>query len=182
MDKLELEKIVLKHGKWVRGEDGGEHANLIGATLSDANLRGANLTGAHLTGADLRGANLRGAHLTGADLRGANLTGADLRGANLPEIIKVENLFTKIKAAIENGGELEMCGWHGCKTTHCLAGWTTTLAGEGGRVAENLVGTSWAAALIINESCPYLEGKVPNFYTSKEEAMNFINEFAEKEK
>jgi len=172
MDKLELEKIVSKHDKWVREEDGGERANLRRAYLSGADLRGANLSGADLSGADLRGANLSG----------ANLSGADLSGADLPEIIKVGNLFTKIKAAIENGGELEMGDWHGCKTTHCLAGWTTTLAGEGGRVAENLVGTPWAAALIINESCPYLGGKVPNFYSGNEEAMNFINDCAEKEK
>jgi len=28
MDKLELEKIVSKHGKWLRNEEDGEHANL----------------------------------------------------------------------------------------------------------------------------------------------------------
>jgi len=251
MDKLELEKIVSKHGKWVRGEAGGEQADLSGANLSygrlcgadlrdadlsgadlrdadlsganlsygrlygaslssadlrnadlrnadlrNADLRGANLRNADLRNADLRNANLRnadfrntnlsganlsGADLRNADLRSADLSGADLRNADLPESIKVENLFTKIKAAIENGGELEMNNWHGCKTTHCLAGWATSLAGEDGRVAENLVGTSWAAALIINESCLYLKSKVPDFYGSNEEAMNFINDCAEKE-
>ena len=121
------------------------------------------------------------ADLRSADLRGADLSSADLSHADLPGTIKVENLFAKIKAAIENGGELDMDEWHGCKTTHCLAGWTTTLAGEGGLVAEKLIGTSWASTLIINESCPYLEGKMPNFYASNEEAMDFINECAEKE-
>lgn len=221
MDKLELKKIVSKHGKWVREEDGGERADLSnadlrGANLRDADLRHANLRHADLRGADLsnaslRGASLRGANLSDASLRGAYLSNASLRGADLsdaylsnaslrhadlsdadlsdanlmgaylPEIIKVENLFTKIKVAIDNGGELEMGDWHGCETTHCMAGWVTTLAGEAGKAAENFAGPSWAAALIINESCPYLDSKVPNFYASNEEAMNFINECAEKE-
>ena len=87
-------KIVLeKHAKWLRGEDGGERANLRGADLRGANLRGADLRGANLRDADLydanlydanlRGANLYNANLRGADLRGANLRGADLRGADL---------------------------------------------------------------------------------------------------
>lgn len=163
------------------------HANLSGANLRradlhDANFRDANLRGASLRDANLHGANLHGANLGGANLRRANLGGADLRGAKLPKTTQVFNLFTKIRTAIEDGGNLEMGDWHGCETTHCLAGWTTTLAGEGGRVAEDLLGTPWAAALIINESCPYLEGKVPNFYSKNEEAMTFINECAEKEK
>ncbi|EAZ0732503.1 pentapeptide repeat-containing protein [Salmonella enterica] len=58
-------------------------ANLCGANLRDADLRGANLCGANLRGADLRDANLCGANLRDADLRGANLCGANLRGADL---------------------------------------------------------------------------------------------------
>jgi len=97
MDKLELEKIVSKHGKWLRNEEDGEQAN-----LKNANLRGA-------------------------DPRSANLEDAEL-----PITTNVANLFTKIKAAIKNDGKLEMGAWHVCKTTHCLAGWVTTIAGEGG--------------------------------------------------
>lgn len=83
-----LGELVRNHGKWLRGEDGGERLDLRDAYLSDANLRGANLRGADLGGADLRGANLRDANLrdadlSGADLRGANLSGANLRGADL---------------------------------------------------------------------------------------------------
>ena len=58
-------------------------ANLRGAFLRGANLDCANLTGAFLTGANLRGANLDCAFLAGANLTGANLTGANLRGAFL---------------------------------------------------------------------------------------------------
>ena len=63
---------------------GKEHdANLLGADLRDADLRGANLWNADLQGADLRDADLRGANLWGADLWDANLQGADLLDADL---------------------------------------------------------------------------------------------------
>jgi hypothetical protein len=58
-------------------------ANLSGADLSKADLYGANLMGANLSGADLRGADLRGAALGGANLMGADLSGADLKDTNL---------------------------------------------------------------------------------------------------
>jgi hypothetical protein len=87
----ELAVIIEKHGKWLRGEDGGEQANLSRADLSRANLTGADLSRADLTGAslswadlsraDLSRANLSWANLSEADLTGANLTGANLTGA-----------------------------------------------------------------------------------------------------
>lgn len=135
----------------------------------------------NLQDAFLRGTNLRGANLQHSNLRGSSLQGTNLRGAYLPKIVKVENLFTKILAAVESYGELEMGNWHGCKTTHCIAGWVTTLAGEAGRVAEELIGTPWAASIIIRDSCPYLKGKNPNFYIMNDRGMAFIKECAAKE-
>ena len=44
----ELSIVLEKHGKWLRGEPGGERANLRGANLCDANLSGANLYDANL--------------------------------------------------------------------------------------------------------------------------------------
>ena len=41
-----LAKIIARHGKWLRGADGGERANLAGADMELANLTGADLTGA----------------------------------------------------------------------------------------------------------------------------------------
>ena len=77
-------KVVLEaHAKWVRGETGGIRADLRGANLGRAYLRGANLSCANLSCADLSGANLSGANLSRAYLRGADLRGADLSGANL---------------------------------------------------------------------------------------------------
>ena len=88
MNAEQLRLVLEKHGKWLRGEEGGERAslndaNLSGAYLIDANLSGANLRNADLGGADLSGANLSGANLSGANLRGANLSYASLNSANL---------------------------------------------------------------------------------------------------
>ena len=99
MDKQELKAILGKHLKWLRGEDGGERANLFGANLSRADLSGANLFEANLSGANLFEANLFEANLfranlSGADLFEANLSGANLSGANYIE--KAKNLFYPI--------------------------------------------------------------------------------------
>ena len=64
----ELSAILSKHSKWLKGEDGGERANLRSANLQDADLRSANLRSADLQDANLPVANLRGATLQGADL------------------------------------------------------------------------------------------------------------------
>ncbi len=72
MTSEEIKKVLDLHKKWLN-EQGGERADLRGATLSGANLRGA----------DLCWADMRVATLSGADLRGADLSGANLRGADL---------------------------------------------------------------------------------------------------
>ena len=61
MTNEELKKIIEKHEKWLKCQEGGERANLRGANLRGANLCDANLCGANLCGADLRGADLYGA-------------------------------------------------------------------------------------------------------------------------
>jgi len=83
MNATELKDVLEKHGKWLRGEDGGESADLSGADLSGADLSGADLSGADLSGADLSYADLSGADLSGADLSYADLRDANLRDANL---------------------------------------------------------------------------------------------------
>lgn len=157
-------------------------ANLIDANLCGASLRGADLSGANLSDANLIEADLSRANLSGASLRGASLRGANLSGANLPKTAKIRKLFSKIKTAIEtNGNKLDMSDWHTCKTTHCVAGWAIHLAEESGSNAEMKYGPSVAGALIINESCSYLNGKVPNFIDSNENAMKFIEQCAKLE-
>ena len=103
MTQNELDEFLVKHRKWIFNEEGGaraelNHTNLIGANLSNTDLRSADLVGAHLNNANLTNTDLRTANLIGADLRGAiliganltnafldyaNLKGADLRDANL---------------------------------------------------------------------------------------------------
>ena len=83
MDSGTLKTIVDKHSKWLRGEEGGEKANLRSADLRSANLRSADLRSADLRYANLRSADLSGANLRSADLRSADLSSADLSGADL---------------------------------------------------------------------------------------------------
>jgi hypothetical protein len=83
MKRDELNTILDKHAKWLRGEDGGNRANLCDADLSSANLCGAGLRSANLCDADLSSANLCGADLSYADLCDADLSSANLCGANL---------------------------------------------------------------------------------------------------
>ena len=89
MTKKEIKRKLDLHLKWLRGERGGERADLSGADLSGANLScadlsRANLSWANLSEADLSGANLSWANLFRSDLSGANLSCADLSGAKLP--------------------------------------------------------------------------------------------------
>ena len=81
MNVKEIQEILDKHLKWLKGEEGGERANLRNANLRYADLYGADLGGANLSYADLSGANLRDADLSGANLSGANLRYADLSNA-----------------------------------------------------------------------------------------------------
>ena len=164
--------------KWayLRGADLRD-AYLRGADLRGAVLRGADLRGAYLRGADLRDAVLCGAYLRGAYLRGAVLCGADLRGAVLTLLSDADlrgapvipALDSKILAAIEDGGKLDMSTWHQCKTTHCRAGWAITLAGGAGRELEIKYGSAGAGALIYAASYP--NERIPNFYASDEDAL-----------
>ena len=129
---MDLKEILEKHKKWLRGDDGGERANLSWANLSWANLSwanlsradlsGANLSWANLSWADLSGADLSGAYLSGANLSGANLSGANLSWANLSwanlsganYIEKAKNLFYPI-ACPEIGAFI---GWKKARLMH----------------------------------------------------------------
>jgi len=193
MDQKEIVDVLAKHAQWLNSED-GERADLSGADLSGANLGGADLGGADLSGADLSGANLGGADLSGADLSvanlsganlsganlsganlsGTNLSGTNLSGANLPEVAFESDLPGRILAAIVSEGcRLDMKTWHVCETTHCLAGWATTLHSQG-KLLESLIGPNAAGALIFNKCV----GSVPDFFSTKSDATKWLNEKA----
>ena len=80
---IDIESMIAAHASWLRGEPGGQRANLSRANLSRANLSKANLSGANLSKADLSEADLSGANLSRADLSRADLSWANLSGANL---------------------------------------------------------------------------------------------------
>ena len=71
-----------------------------------------------------------------------------------------------------------MSDWHSCETTHCRAGWAIHLAGAAGRTLEYCYGPATAGAIISVLSCPELEGKVPDFYASNDEALADIKRLA----
>ena len=58
MEQKKLDEILEKHQKWLDCDPDGEKADLRGANLRWADLRGANLQEANLRWADLRGASL----------------------------------------------------------------------------------------------------------------------------
>ena len=80
---MNLKEILQKHEMWLRGEEGGERADLSHTDLSGVDLTGADLRYANLRGVDLRYANLRYANLSDVDLRKADLSNTDLRDAGL---------------------------------------------------------------------------------------------------
>ena len=146
----------------------GDTLALAIAAAPKTAIGSADLRCADLRYADLRDADLCGADLCGADLCGANLCGADLRYAiGLPQAPAIAGLDKLVLERIEVPGALEMGTWHTCATTHCLAGWAITLAGEAGARLEQTLGPAAAGALIFHDST----GSVPNFYGSNEEAL-----------
>jgi hypothetical protein len=185
MNPETLKKSIEDHGKWLRSDPQGVRADLRGANLSgaslsdadlsDADLRGANLSGASLSDADLSDADLSGANLSGASLSGASLSDADLSGASgLPAIEKLENIRGLVLEAVNREGcSLDVGTWHACETTHCLAGWITTIYPQG-KLLESIYECSAAAALILN-ACGET---IPNFYDTAggcdERAMEWL--------
>ena len=77
--------------------------DLVGATLSNIDLRGADLRGRLLIGADLRGSDLRGADLIGADLRDARLAGADLSETIYLTQVQVNSALGDLSTRLPDG-------------------------------------------------------------------------------
>lgn len=101
MEQQKLNEILEKHKKWLRGEEGGEKADLSCADLSGADLSSVNLRSAILSYADLSRANLRSADLRSADLSSANLSSADLRRADLSDATGLLNPIDYLAEKLE---------------------------------------------------------------------------------
>ena len=146
MTQEELNKIVEQHQHWLKeGCDGWEDMK---ADLGGANLREADLRGADLGGADLREANLREADLGGANLRGANLSEADLRGAkNIDSVTYNEHTsFFALQ----------------CPETGAFTAWKKAIvAGQGGAcIVELLVPSEAKRSSATSRKCRVSKAKV----------------------
>jgi uncharacterized protein YjbI with pentapeptide repeats len=173
MTHEQLNDILTQHLLWLSG-DGGTRAD-----LTYADLRRADLTDADLRRADLTDADLRRAHLTDADLRGADLRGADLRGVIYDgDMPVINNIHQVVYEAASRPNALNMLTWHTCETTHCRAGWVTTLAGDAGKALEAEVGPHLAAFLIYRASDPSMVD-APNFHATDSDALADMKRLAE---
>ena len=97
-----MQELLLRHGDYLRGVNGGKRADLRGkflqnikvqkGRLRDSLLSGCDFTGSDMTGTDFsnsdcfgavfRRAKLGGANFFKADIRGVKFTGSILRGAD----------------------------------------------------------------------------------------------------
>jgi hypothetical protein len=78
-----------------------------------------------------------------------------------------------------------MNDWHHgnvCGTTHCRAGWVTTLAGEEGHKLELASDTCFAAMMIYKYSSPEIKVSPVRFFEDNETAMRDIKKCAAAEK
>jgi len=108
------------------------------------------------------------------DLRGAKLAnnsfGCDEIISLIPplEIVSEPNLVQRIAQIItENPNSLDMSDWHsGCGTTHCLAGWATTIHPQGVEL-EKMIGTGAAGKILLPEGAHL-------FFKREEEVMEFL--------
>ncbi len=99
--------------------------------------------------------------------------------ANIPIIKNIHQRLLEAVSVPDHA--LSMKNWHVCETTHCRAGWITTIAGESGKKLEALTTTEFAAMQIYKASSPIRVSPV-RFYETDAVAMADIKRCAELEK
>ena len=92
---------------------------------------------------------------------------------------RIENIHQKVYAAVSQPKALDMSNWHKCETTHCRAGWITTLAGPAGKALEDFHNPELAAMLIYYESGYHIHPA--RFFDSNERAIADMKRLAEAE-
>lgn len=168
-------------------------ANFDSAVFDGALLLGCRFTRAYLVAASFDWATLFGSDFSESDFQlatgfdTAQLKATCLDGAKPPltlvvDSVKVDRLHQRVYEAARQEGALDMREWHGkCGTSHCRAGWVTSLAGPQGSVLEALFGTSVAASIIYKASDPGLL-KLPQFFdVPNEVALEDMRLCAERE-
>lgn len=111
MTQEELDAVLADHKLWME-DKGGKRANLYGAKLDFADLKGASLCGANLNATNLHRAKMRNSDLNGASLNGANLYGADLTRANLCGVGFYDAILTRAKL---DGADLTDASFEGAE-------------------------------------------------------------------
>jgi hypothetical protein len=92
----------------------------------------------------------------------------------------IPEIHQAVYAACCASGALEMDRFHKCDTTHCRAGWVTTIAGPEGKALEDFHGPLLAAMLIYRESDPGFHINPSRFFDSNEAAMADMKRLAER--
>ena len=109
----------------------------------------------------------RDLHLGGSAIT-ALPEGMLLMGKSIADAPVIADLDRQVYAAASKPEALNMSGWH-CGTSHCWAGWITTLAGAEGAKLETAIGPMNAATMICARSVP---GQLfPNFFGKNEETL-----------
>ena len=99
--------------------------------------------------------------------------------AGAPAVPRIENIHQKVYAAVSQPKALDMSNRHKCETTHCRAGWITTLAGPAGKALEDFHNPELAAMLIYYESGYHIHPA--RFFDSNERAIADMKRLAEAE-
>lgn len=87
MDKIEIDKMIALHQKWLNNEEGGVRADFSTFDLDGYDFRRVTLSQAYFRGCSLNGANFRGADLQGVDFSFSICHGTNFRDANLHKAI-----------------------------------------------------------------------------------------------
>lgn len=108
--KIDLPKLLQKHVRWLRGDQGGERLDVRGQDFSTLSFAGQELTQASLRDCRFDDADFTGAILINADLSDSSFihtdfTGADLSGAKLQRCFFREATLDEVRMAPTAVGE-----------------------------------------------------------------------------
>lgn len=180
------------HGKVIEGGD--FRRNLSEAVLGSNRFRfcdftGANFSHAHCVNSVFEESRLDFAILSGrfdyCKFPGTSIMSqtigrmsayhADFTSCrNFPFLSDAEQRLLDVAIIATRPGNLVMDAWHGCNSTHCIAGWAVHLAGPFGDHLVNLHGHDIAGLMLLGaEAHNY-------FFSSEEQALAFLNKVIER--
>ena len=95
------------------------------------------------------------------------------------------DLDVRILQALQRGGKLDMDLWHGCDTTHCIAGWAVVIAGPVARKLEKMfidAGlTTFATGTVAIELYKKAGLEIPDFHADTHTALEDLKRRAHKQ-